>query len=256
MGCDVTKIRHLAGKVTSVDVRRMDGSVQTFSASEFIVSMPLRESVLAFDPPLGSDAREAAGRLAYRDFLTVALVVEGDNPFPDNWIYIHEPGVKMGRIQNFKNWSESMIGQPGTTCLGLEYFCFAGDGLWSLPDAQLIELGKSELVDLGLVAKERIRGGTVVRIEKAYPVYNPGYQENLATIRKALAGFANLHVVGRNGMHKYNNQDHSMMTAILAVRNLEGGNFNLWNVNTDADYHEDAAHADRSGRLVPERIAR
>ena len=147
-----------------------------------------------------------------------------------------------------------MIGRPGTTCLGLEYFCFAGDGLWTASDADLIELAKKELSELGLARPDRVSGGTVVRVEKAYPVYDPGYQDRLAAIRRELTGFTNLHVVGRNGMHKYNNQDHSMMTAILAVRNLEGGRFDLWNVNSDAEYHEDSPQTDRTGRQMPERI--
>jgi len=219
--------------------------------------MPLRESVMAFDPPLSQAALDSASKLRYRDFITVALVVEGDNPFPDNWIYIHEPDVRLGRVQNFKNWSEAMIGRPGTTCLGLEYFCFEGDGLWTMPDTALVELGKRELGQLGLVAPERVVSGSVVRVEKAYPMYDPGYQENVARIRDELAQFGNLHVVGRNGMHKYNNQDHSMMTAMLAVRNIGGERFNLWNVNTDAEYHEEGPDTagrlreDKSGRLVP-----
>jgi protoporphyrinogen oxidase len=216
--------------------------------------MPLRETVQAFDPPLPEAAVEAARKLRYRDFITVAIVVEGENPFPDNWIYIHEPGVRLGRVQNFGNWSQAMVGRAGTTCLGLEYFCFEGDGLWSMPDADLVELGKRELAGLGLAKMAQFREGTVVRVEKAYPIYDPGYQGNVAAIRDALAGVANLHVVGRNGMHKYNNQDHSMMTAILAVRNLGGEHYNLWNVNTDAEYHEETKTTDGSGRLVPSRI--
>jgi protoporphyrinogen oxidase len=216
--------------------------------------MPLRDTVLAFDPPLPAAVREAAGRLRYRDFLTVALVLEGPNPFPDNWIYIHEPGVKLGRIQNFKNWSEAMIATPGTTCLGLEYFCFEGDGLWSSSDAELIELGKLELAQLGLADPVGVRDGAVVRVEKAYPIYDPGYQANLDVIRLELSKFPNLQPVGRNGMHKYNNQDHSMMTAMLAVRNMGGEGFNLWNVNSDAEYHEQSSPTDKSGRLMPERV--
>jgi len=182
--------------------------------------------------------------------------VEGENPFPDNWIYIHEPGVKLGRVQNFKNWSEAMIGRPGTTCLGLEYFCFEGDGLWTMADADLVELGKRELAQLGLCSPDRVTEGSVVRVEKAYPVYGPGYQAHLDTIRAALGTLKNLQVVGRNGMHKYNNQDHSMMTALLAVRNLGGQHFDLWKVNTDAEYHEEAdpSAADRSGRVMPGRV--
>ena len=147
-----------------------------------------------------------------------------------------------------------MIGEPGTTCLGLEYFCFEGDGLWTSPDSRLIELGKRELEVLGLVDASRVKAGTVVRVEKAYPVYDPGYQDCLSVIRSELAGFGNLHVVGRNGMHKYNNQDHSMMTAILAVRNLDGGHFDIWNVNSDAEYHEGSGGEDTSGRRMPERV--
>ena len=253
MGATATKIRHSGGRVTSVEARAIDGAVLSHEADQFIFSIPLQETVLAFDPPLSQEAVTAARALRYRDFLTVALVVEGENPFPDNLIYIHEPGVKLGRIQNFKNWSEAMIGRPGTTCLGLEYFCFAGDGLWSASDHDLIELGKRELAQLGLVKSGRVEGGTVVRVEKAYPMYDPGYLANVAIIRAELEKFTNMVVVGRNGMHKYNNQDHSMMTAILAVRNLEGGRYNLWKVNTDAEYHEDGPEEDRSGRQMPER---
>ena len=254
MGARVSRILHAGGRVTALESVDGAGSASLTEAEQFILSMPLQETVLAFDPPLPEDAKAAARRLRYRDFLTVALVVEGENPFPDNWIYIHEPGVRLGRIQNFRNWSEAMIGRPGTTCLGLEYFCFAGDGLWSAADADLVELGKRELAQLGLVEPARVREGVVVRVEKAYPVYDEGYQANVDVIRGALAGFANLSVVGRNGMHKYNNQDHSMMTAMLAVRNIEGGRFNLWNVNSDAEYHEEAPREDRSGRQMPARV--
>jgi len=198
----------------------------------------------------------AARGLNYRDFLTVALVVAGENPFPDNWIYIHDPGVKLGRIQNYRNWSEALLAEPGATCLGLEYFCFEGDGLWSMTDEELRALGTRELAQLGLVKPECVKDGAVVRMEKAYPVYDPGYAERVATIRDALAVFKNLQVVGRNGMHKYNNQDHSMMTALLAVKNLQGGQFNLWNVNADAEYHEETTSGeDRSGRQVPHRVS-
>jgi len=255
MDSKVTRIRHAEGRVTGIESVSSKGTTLSHTGDHYILSMPLRETVQAFDPPLSQVAQEAAGRLRYRDFLTVALVVEGDNPFPDNWIYIHEPEVKLGRIQNFKNWSEAMIGRPGTTCLGLEYFCFEGDGLWTASDSDLIELGKRELGILGLVEPSRVVEGHVVRVEKAYPVYDPGYQEALGVIRTELKDFKNLHVVGRNGMHKYNNQDHSMMTAILAVRNLQGGAFDLWNVNSDAEYHEEGAAEDSTGRQTPSRIA-
>jgi protoporphyrinogen oxidase len=260
MGTRAARIRHAGGRVLGIETEGQGGKRSEVAADEFVVSMPLRETVLAFDPPLPAEAISAAKGLRYRDFLTVAIVVEGDNPFPDNWIYIHEPGVKLGRIQNFKNWSEAMIGKPGTTCLGLEYFCFEGDGLWNSSDEALVELGKKELAQLGLIKSGRALGGYVVRVEKAYPVYDPNYQANLSVIRKALAPFQNFRVVGRNGMHKYNNQDHSMMTAMLAVRNLGGASYNLWNVNTDAEYHEEATgpdgemREDKSGRLMPKAL--
>ena len=255
MATRATRIRHEDGRVTGIEIVDASGRTELLQADQYILSMPLRETVLAFDPPLPEPVLEAAHKLAYRDFLTVALVVEGENPFPDNWIYIHEPDVKLGRIQNFKNWSEALIGRIGTTCLGLEYFCFEGDGLWNSSDEALIELGRRELAQLGLARPEQIKEGAVVRMEKAYPVYDPGYQERVDTIRDALQSVAsNLQVVGRNGMHKYNNQDHSMLTAILAARNLDGGQYNVWNVNADAEYHEESRSTDRSGRLVPERV--
>ena len=255
LGWRANKIRHADGRITAIEAAGATGGSRTFAADAFILSMPLQETVRAFDPPLAPAMLAAADGLRYRDFLTVALVVEGANPFPDNWIYIHEPEVRLGRIQNFKNWSEAMIGRAGTTCLGLEYFCFEGDGLWTMSDAALIELGKTELARLGIVQPEQIREGAVVRVEKAYPVYDPGYQAKVDVIRAALAPFANLQVVGRNGMHKYNNQDHSMMTAMLAAKNLAGGGFNLWNVNTDAEYHEEVRGEDTSGRRMPGRVA-
>ena len=253
MGRRVTRIRHEGGNVTALESVGTDGEVTPIEGARYILSMPLQETILAFDPPLSGEVQAAARKLRYRDFLTVALVVEGENPFPDNWIYIHEPGVKLGRIQNFKNWSEAMIGKPGTTCLGLEYFCFEGDGLWTMSDDALVELGKQELEQLGLVEPSRVKSGSVVRVEKAYPVYDPGYHDCLTVIKSALAAFSNLSVVGRNGMHKYNNQDHSMMTAMLAVRNLEGSDYDLWKVNADAEYHEENTAGDVSGRRVPDK---
>lgn len=241
MGWEVVKIRHAAGRVTALEAVGPGGERREFFADNFILSLPLQETILAFDPPLAPAVQAAARQLGYRDFITVALVVEGENPFPDNWIYIHEPGVKMGRIQNFKNWSAAMIGRAGTTCLGLEYFCFAGDELWSKSDAELIELGRQELAQIGIVTADRIREGMVVRMEKAYPIYDSTYAANVGLLREALGQFSNLQPVGRNGMHKYNNQDHSMMTAMLAVKNLQGGNFDLWKVNTDAEYHEESS---------------
>jgi protoporphyrinogen oxidase len=215
--------------------------------------MPLRECVLAFDPPLRDEAIKAAKALAYRDFLTVALMVRRENLFPDNWIYVHDPTVKLGRIQNFNNWSASLLPESGITCLGLEYFCFKGDGLWEMSDTDLITLGKTEIEKLGLVKAEDVFDGAVVRMEKAYPIYDPGYQEAVEKIRIALSELKNFQVTGRNGMHKYNNQDHSMMTALLAARNIDGGSYDIWKVNTDAEYHEGEVKRD-SGRQVPQPV--
>jgi protoporphyrinogen oxidase len=160
--------------------------------------------------------------------------------------------VKLGRIQNFNNWSPAMVPDSSTTCLGLEYFCFEGDTHWSMPDAELIALGKREIAKLGLVKEDEVVDGCVVRNEKAYPVYGPGYQDDLAIIRGELQDLKNIQPVGRNGMHKYNNQDHSMMTAVLAAKNIDGEHYDLWKVNSDAEYHESGSSAeDKTGRLVP-----
>jgi protoporphyrinogen oxidase len=205
------------------------------------------------DPAPPATVLDAAGALRYRDFLMVILVIDQPETFPDHWIYIHEPKVKLGRIQNFKNWSLCLVPDPSTTCLGLEYFCFEGDGLWDAPDAELIELGRRELGAIGLVQPDRVIDGCVVRMPKAYPVYDDDYQDHLSLIRRWLATLGNLHLAGRNGMHKYNNQDHSMMTALLCARNILGhGPYDPWQVNTDAEYHE--ATMPDTGRLVPRAI--
>ncbi len=255
MGEEVLKIRHVDGRIQSVATKDRAGLERDWTAASFFVSMPLREHVLAYDPPLPPAAVAAAKRLQYRDFLTVALMVRGENLFPDNWIYIHDPSVKLGRIQNFNNWSKEMVPGSNTTCLGLEYFCFFGDGLWTMPDADLIELGKSELAKLGLVNPADVFDGSVVRMEKSYPVYYPGYTEDVDTIREALGAFSNLQLAGRNGLHKYNNQDHSMMTALLGARNLAGEHWDVWKVNTDAEYHEEGEAGAEKGRLVPRPLA-
>jgi len=251
MGATATALLHEGSRITGVRARLAEGTETVLPADAVIVSIPLQETVLAFDPPLPEAARAAAARLRYRDFLTVALMIRRDNLFPDNWIYVHDPGVKLGRIQNFNNWSPEMVPESGATCLGLEYFCFEGDGLWTMDDSALIELGKRELAQLGLIDPAEVFDGCVVRMPKSYPVYGPGYQEDVDAIRQALSAFPNHQVVGRNGMHKYNNQDHSMMTALLAARNLTGGAYDVWRVNTDAEYHESGEVDQYAGRLTP-----
>jgi len=214
--------------------------IDVIEGRQFISSMPIRDLIQCLDPPAPAEVQSAAARLRYRDFLTVALVLD-HNVFPDNWIYIHDPAVKLGRIQNFKNWSPDMVPDPTKTCLGLEYFCFEGDGLWTMTDEDLIELGKKELEIVGLARSSNVLDGAVVRMAKAYPVYDDTYKDAVSVIRRFVEGLGNLQLVGRNGMHKYNNQDHSMLTAMLAARNIRGANYDLWAVNVDEDYHEELA---------------
>jgi protoporphyrinogen oxidase len=232
----------------SVEVKGSDGALQTLSGGHVISTMPLSELVEIMDPPAPPEIQEAAKGLSYRDFLTVALVVPASAGFPDNWIYIHAPEVRMGRIQNFGSWSPYMI-KDGRTCLGLEYFVFEGDDLWSSPDADLIALGSRELEALGLVQKGQVELGYVVRMAKAYPVYDEGYAERVDVIRRWLEQeVPNVHPVGRNGMHRYNNQDHSMYTAMLTVENIVSGTqHDVWSVNVEAEYHEEASTASSSG---------
>jgi protoporphyrinogen oxidase len=249
----VETIHHDAGRVTSVTTRDSQGTQNEFVGEHFISSMPMRELVRYFSPVPNARVLAAGDRLKYRDFLTVVLVINQAEVFPDNWIYIHEPSVKVGRIQNFKNWSPAMVPDARMTSLGLEYFCFEGDGLWRMSDADLVSLGTRELAELGLVNSADVVDGTVVRMPKAYPVYDEDYKENVSVIRDYLGQFKNIQVVGRNGMHKYNNQDHAMMTALLAARNIMGGDYDVWKVNTDAEYHEQQSESDleKAGRQVP-----
>ncbi len=224
-------------KVDSLEVR-LNGKKELFRGTDFISSMPVKELIQKFRPAAPGKVLEAASNLKYRDFLTVALIVNKAELFPDNWIYIHDPEVKLGRIQNYKNWSPYMVPDSSKTCLGLEYFCFEGDELWNMPDRELIELGKRELEMLGLVKASDVEDGCVVRMPKAYPAYDSKYQKMLDIIREFLDGISNLQLVGRNGMHRYNNQDHSMLTAMLAVENIYGATNDLWSVNAEQEYHE------------------
>jgi len=235
-----------------------DGEVgrMQVSGTDFISTMPVSELVARLDPPAPPPVLAAAGGLTYRDFLTVVLILKQPDLFPDNWIYIHSPEVKVGRIQNFKNWSLEMVPDPGASSLGLEYFCSEGDELWRMSDAELLALGRKEIEQIGLGRAADVVDGTVVRQRKAYPVYNGTYASYLATIKDYLGDFENLQTVGRNGLHKYNNQDHSMLTAMLAVRNILGEHHDVWEVNTERSYHEevrvphDALSADEAGSVA------
>jgi protoporphyrinogen oxidase len=238
----VQRIEHDGRSIVAVEYGRANPT--RVDVSRFVSTMPLREVIQKLSPPAPDHARAAAERLAYRDFLTVALIIDAPTLFPDNWIYVHDPRVKLGRIQNFKNWSPDMVPDQRLTCLGLEYFCFEGDGLWTMSDADLVKLGAREIAAIGLLGGGNVIDGTVVRMPKAYPVYDEGFEAALAVVRDYLSTFENLQVAGRNGMHKYNNQDHSMVTAMLAAQNLLGDHHDVWAVNADDEYHEEESVGD------------
>lgn len=234
----VTALEQRGDRIVAVRARTPVGE-RRFEADHVIATLPLRSLVRSLTPAVAPAVRSAAEGLAYRDFLVVALILDAEDLFPDNWIYVHTPGVRVGRIQNFNNWSAAMVPEPGRTCLGMEYFCFEGDDLWESDDADLVALATRELASLGLAPHARVVDGTVIRMPKAYPVYDAHYGAHLDVIRGHIDPIVNLHTVGRNGMHKYNNQDHSMLTAMFAVENMTGARHDLWAVNTDFEYHEE-----------------
>jgi protoporphyrinogen oxidase len=212
---------------------------EQMAVSAAISSAPLRAVAAIADPGAPPAVLAAARGLRYRDFLTVALTIDGAPPFPDNWVYVHDPRARVGRIQNYRAWSPWMTPDPRRSCVGLEYFCFEGDDLWARDDAELVALAREEIDALGLVPAERVAAGHVVRVPKAYPIYDAEYEQRVSRIRAWLGGIANLQQVGRNGLHRYNNSDHSMLTAMRAVENLcDGGGHDIWAVNADSVYHE------------------
>jgi protoporphyrinogen oxidase len=235
----VIQINRHGGRIDSVVISR-NGHQEAIQGTDFISSMPVTEFIKRLSPGAPPEVLQAAEKLRYRDFLTVCLIVNQPHLFPDNWIYIHDPAVKVGRIQNFKNWSPDMVPDQNKTSLGLEYFCSEGDEVWNMPDADLIELGKREVERIGVASSADIEGGCVFRVPKSYPVYDSGYRESLSTLRNFVGGLENFQTVGRNGLHRYNNQDHAMLTGMLAVRNVVFGEKNdLWSVNTDQEYIEE-----------------
>ncbi len=251
MGQPVREIHREGGRIVAVTTESCDGP-QTHRGDSFVSTMPLADLIAGFNPPAPEAVLASARGLRYRDFITVALIIDQAELFPDNWIYIHDPGVRVGRIQNFKNWSADMVPDPRFTVLGLEYFCNENDTLWSSSDEQLIAIAKDELATLGLADKSKVVDGAVVRQPKAYPLYDHDYRANVARIREFLEIEApNLQVAGRNGMHKYNNQDHAMMTGLMAARNIMGGSYDLWRVNSDAEYLESEDSVTDGGRAVP-----
>jgi protoporphyrinogen oxidase len=258
------EIRRMGGEVrTETPVERLvieDGRVvgveaggETIEAGQVISSLPLRSTVEMTRPLAPAEVREAARGLRYRDFLTVALVLDGEDLFPDNWIYIHEPGVRVGRIQNYRSWSPWMVPDQSKACVGLEYFCFEGDDLWTMNDDELVALASRELEQLGLASRSKVERGYAVRVPKAYPMYDKDYEDRVAAIRGWLETVGNLQQVGRNGLHRYNNSDHSMLTAMRAVENLvKGKSHDLWAVNAESVYHEEDVKDEHPYREAPE----
>ena len=238
MGAQVEGLVWSGNRVEALELAR-NGQTELLIGSDYISSMPLRETIQKFKPAVPAEVLDAANDLKYRDFLTVAVIVNKSDIFPDNWIYVHDPRAEAGRVQNFKNWSPHMVGDQDKTCLGLEYFCFEGDTLWEMDDEDLVELARNDLEILGLADKSDVEEGVVVRMPKAYPIYDSTYQESLGVVRRFLGRLENFQVVGRNGMHRYNNQDHSMLTAMLAAENILGASHDLWQVNEEQEYHEE-----------------
>lgn len=236
LNAPVTEIEHDGSEILAV---RAGG--HRYSANSFISSIPIRELIDRLSPAPPESLRGAARDFNYRDFITVAVIVRGSNLFPDNWIYVHDESVKIGRIQNYSNWSPAMTPDASTSCLGLEYFCQQGDEFWRAPDAELIAHAVREFEQLRLAPAGAILDAKVVRMPKAYPVYDGSYQRGLRTVRQFLSTISNLQLVGRNGMHRYNNQDHSMLTAICAARNIMGASYDLWALNVDAEYQDEGS---------------
>jgi protoporphyrinogen oxidase len=252
LGSDAVKFYRNGSGIERVTVL-CNGHREDVPVDHIISSMPLTELVKRLDPPAPVEVLAAVNKITYRDFLTVCLIVNKKELFPDNWIYIHDPDVKVGRIQNFKNWSPDMVPDRTKTSLGLEYFCTEGDALWTRTDEDLIELGKSEIDRIGLAKYDDIEDGCVFRVPKSYPVYDSDYREHLAVVRRFVESVGNLQTIGRNGLHRYNNQDHAMLTGILAVRNLVYGERNdLWSVNTDQEYQEEVRVDPESTREIAE----
>jgi protoporphyrinogen oxidase len=249
LNAPVTRLRMSPeGRVTEV----VAGG-ETLTPSHVISSLPLRTTVGIAEPEAPGDVRDAARGLRYRDFLTVALVIEGEDLFPDNWIYIHDPSVTVGRIQNFRSWSPWMVPNDSDASIGMEYFCFEGDRLWNMSDDDLVALATREIQQLGLAKATKVKFGFAVRVHKAYPMYDAEYRDRVATIRGWLDGIPNFLQVGRNGLHRYNNSDHSMLTAMRAVDNiLLGTHHDIWAVNAESVYHEEDVKDEQPYVKAPE----
>jgi len=239
-GMDVVRLTQRGGAIETMVARDAEGREHVFRARHFVSSMALTDLFACLSPEAPPAAAEAARRLRYRDFIVVSLVIRQQDMFPDNWIYVHSPKVEIGRIQNFKNWSPDLVPDPTTTCLGLEYFCFKDDAMWNRPDDVMIREAARELKAIGLLRSvDDVVDGSVVRMEKTYPMYvGDTFNQDIHAVRDYLTTISNLHCCGRNGQHRYNNQDHSMYTACLAVENMQGARHDIWGVNVERVYHE------------------
>jgi protoporphyrinogen oxidase len=235
---EAVRVEREGFRVRRVISRNAAGEEQVHEAEHVLSSMPLTLLVRALHPRVPDEVWEAAHALTFRNLLTVDLIVDHPDLFPDNWIYVHEARLQLGRVQNFKNWSPHMVPDPSKTSLGLEYFCGDDDPIWRMSVPELVALGTREMEQTGLLRGARVLDGTAIWVPKAYPVYRRGYERHLNTLVDYLRRFENLQTMGRYGMFKYNNADHSILTALLAVENLHGAKHDVWAVNTDSDYHE------------------
>jgi protoporphyrinogen oxidase len=242
----VTAIHQDGAAITALTTTR-HGQEEVIPVCDLISTMPLSALVRRLTPAAPPEVLAAADALKYRSLILVGLILEQTDLFPDTWIYVHAPGVRVGRIQNFNNWSPAMTPDSRHTSLGMEYFCDEGDALWAMADADLLALAAREIGQLGLADPARLLDGVVIRQPKAYPVYDSDYQRHLRVLRDYVARFGNLQTVGRNGMHRCNNQDHSMLTGLLAARNLLGEQHDLWEVNTERSYYETVTLPRRAG---------
>jgi len=252
LNSEALHLRHANGRITNVIYAKGDKKSE-IPAEHLISSAPLNLLVTMLDPQAPQEILEAARNLAYRAFIIVVLIVDKKELFPDQWIYIHSPNVRVGRIQNFKNWSAAMVPDPAKTCVGMEYFCDEDDELWMLPDAELADIALRELSELGIARSDDSTDSMVLRQPKAYPVYDRNYSKHLGVIRNYIGEFENLQTIGRNGMHRYNNMDHSMLTGIMAVQNISGANHNLWTINEEEEYLEEEKTRDKIKKLFPEK---
>jgi protoporphyrinogen oxidase len=236
-------VRHDGRQARSI-VAQSNGTEEEYGVDGVLSSIPLSELIRVLEPAAPPAVLAAASKLRYRELVVVALITTELEPFPDNWIYLHDPGTRAGRVQNFGAWSDAMV-QPGTSCLGVEYFCFQGDDIWKMPEEQAVALAKDELARIGLIDPAKVVDGVKVCVPKAYPMYDMHYREAVDVLRAYVQRFENLKTFGRNGLHRYNNQDHSMWTAILATLNLvEGGSYDVWSVNTEQEYLEEGTAVD------------